>query len=67
MIGSYVSMLFWLAGYKLTQASIASVLNETAAIFIVIFAWLMLGEPLNWRRIAGVILAFCGVVLIVLP
>ena len=67
VIGSYVSMLFWLAGYKLTQASIASVLNETAAIFIVIFAWLMLGEPLNWRRIAGVILAFCGVVLIVLP
>lgn len=66
LLGSYVSMIFWLAGYKLTQASIASVLNETAAVFIVIFAWLMLGEPLNRRKVSGVILAFSGVSLIVL-
>ncbi|MEI2420643.1 DMT family transporter, partial [Arthrospira platensis SPKY2] len=38
LLGSYISMIFWLAGYKLTQASIASVLNETTVIFIVIFA-----------------------------
>ncbi len=66
LLGSYISMIFWLAGYKLTQASIASVLNETAAVFIVIFAWLMLGEPLNGRRVSGVVLAFAGVSLIVM-
>ena len=66
LLGSYISMIFWLAGYKLTQASIASVLNETAAVFIVIFAWLMLGEPLNRRKVSGVVLAFSGVSLIVL-
>lgn len=66
LLGSYISMMLWLAGYKLTQASIAAVLNETAAVFIVILAWLMLGEPLNRRKLSGVILAFSGVSLIVL-
>ncbi len=66
LLGSYVSMLLWLGGYKLTQASIASVLNETAAIFIVIFAWLMLGEPLSRRKVSGLVLAFAGVSLIVM-
>jgi drug/metabolite transporter (DMT)-like permease len=65
LLGSYISMIFWLAGYKLTQASIASVLNETAAAFIVLFAWLMLGEEMSWRKLFGVILAFGGVVVIV--
>ncbi|MGY6553943.1 MAG: DMT family transporter [Wenzhouxiangella sp.] len=66
LLGSYISMILWLAGYKLTKASIASVLNETAAIFIVIFAWLMLGEPLSRKKVSGVVLAFVGVALIVL-
>ena len=65
LLGSYVSMILWLAGYKLTQASIASVLNETAAAFIVLFAWLMLGESMSWRKFAGLVLAFSGVVVIV--
>ncbi len=66
VLGSYVSMILWLAGYKLTQASIASVLNETAAAFIVVFAWLFLAETMSWRKIAGVTLAFGGVAAIVL-
>jgi len=65
VLGSYVSMILWLAGYKLTQASIASVLNETAAAFIVLFAWLILGEGLGWRKLAGVGLAFTGVAVVV--
>ncbi|MEE4639832.1 MAG: DMT family transporter [Wenzhouxiangella sp.] len=65
VMGSYVSMILWLAGYKLTQASIASVLNETASAFIVVFAWLILGEPMNLRKVLGVSLAFFGVSLIV--
>jgi drug/metabolite transporter (DMT)-like permease len=65
VLGSYVSMILWLAGYKLTQASIASVLNETAAAFIVLFAWLMLGEGMSWRKLVGVTLSFAGVVVIV--
>jgi drug/metabolite transporter (DMT)-like permease len=65
LLGSYVSMILWLAGYKLTQASIASVLNETAAAFIVVFAWLFLGETMSWRKVIGVLLAFAGVAVVV--
>ena len=65
LLGSYISMILWLAGYKLTQASVAAVLNETAAAFIVVFAWLMLGEEMNWRRVLGVSLASAGVMVIV--
>lgn len=65
VLGTYVSMILWLAGYKLTKASVASVLNETAAAFIVLFAWLFLGEALNRRKIVGMMLTFAGVAAIV--
>lgn len=65
-LGSYLSMILWLAGYKLTQASIAAVLNETAGAFIVVFAWWLLDEPLGKRKLAGVALAFSGVALVVM-
>jgi drug/metabolite transporter (DMT)-like permease len=63
-LASYFAMLLWLGGYRLAPASIASVLNETAAAFIVLFAWWMLSEPLSLRRLAGLGLTFSGVVLI---
>ena len=65
LLGSYVSMILWLAGYKLTDASIAAVLNETAGAFIVLFAWLILKEEMNVKRLLGVALAFIGVAVIV--
>ncbi len=64
ILGSYISLMLWMAGYKYTLASIASVLNETASLFIVLLAWLMLGEPLTKRKLAGVLLSFCGVCLL---
>lgn len=59
--GQYISMLLWLAGYKYTSASVASVLNETASIFILLFAWLVLKEPLGIRKLVGVCCTFGGV------
>jgi drug/metabolite transporter (DMT)-like permease len=59
-IGAFLAMLVWLAGMKYTQASIASALNQTSTIFIFIFAALILREPINLRRILGIILAFIG-------
>ncbi len=64
-LGTYLSMILWLAGYRLTEASIASVLNETAAAFIVLFSWWVLKEELSGRRIFGVLLTFAGVSVIV--
>ena len=65
-LSSYLSMLFWLAGYKLIPASQASVLNESAAAWIVLFAWLFLKESISVRKVAGLLLTFSGVVLMLL-
>lgn len=61
LLGQYVAMLMWLGGYKYTSASVASILNETASIFILLFAWLFLREPLGPRKLAGVGFTFGGV------
>lgn len=61
VIGSYLAMLFWLGAFKYADASVASVLNETANIFIVIMAWWFLKEELSKRKVVGVSLTFAGV------
>ena len=61
VLGQYVAMLFWLGGYKYTSASVASILNETASIFILLFAWAVLKEPLAPRKLLGVAFTFGGV------
>lgn len=65
LMGTYVSMLFWLAGYKYANASIAAVLNELSAIFIVLMAAYFLKDRLSRRQIVGCALAVAGVVAVV--
>ena len=65
-LGAYVSMMMWLAGYKLIPASEASILNETANAWIVLLAWLMLGESIGYRKVAGILLTSIGVVIMLL-
>lgn len=61
VLGSYVSMMLWLAGYKYAQASVASVLNESASVFIVLLAWLWLNEKLTRRQVLGMVLTAFGI------
>lgn len=63
VFGSYLSMVCWQAGYKYTMASIASVLNETSSVIIVVLAWAFLGESLTRRKLAGISLTFGGVII----
>ena len=63
VLGSYIALLFWLGGFKYADASVASVLNETANIFIVLMAAAFLREPLNYRKVVGVICTFSGVII----
>lgn len=64
-MGTYISMLLWLAGYKYTSASVASVLNEMAAVFILILAAIFLHDRLKRAQLAGAALAISGVLLVV--
>lgn len=63
-IGQYLSMMIWVAGYKYTSASIASILNETASVFILLLSWLMLGEQLTLRKVIGVLVTIIGVLFV---
>ena len=65
-LGAYFALILWLAGYKLIDASVASVLNETNVAFIILLAWLMLGEQINRRKLAGISLTFGGVIIMML-
>jgi len=65
-LGAYISMMMWLAGYKLIPASEASVLNETANAWIVLLAWLVLGESIGYRKVIGLLLTSIGVIIMLL-
>ncbi len=64
LMGSYVAMVFWIAGMKLAPASVAAALNQTSTIFIYVLAVFFLHEPLTFRRSVGVLLAVAGTFLV---
>jgi drug/metabolite transporter (DMT)-like permease len=51
---------------KYAPVSVASALNQTSSIFVVILAALFLREPLTPRRIGAISLAFLGALLVTL-
>lgn len=63
VFGTYLAILFWLAGFKYADASVASVLNETSNVMIVIFAWLLLKEALTTSKVVGALCTFLGVLI----
>jgi len=63
-MGAYLSMFLWLAGMKFTLTSIAAALNQTATIFIYLFAVIFLKEKFSYKIALGVILAMIGVLLV---
>jgi len=62
--GAYLAMVLWLAGMKFTQAATAAALNQTSNIFVFIFAALMLKERITPVRVAAIILAVAGALLV---
>lgn len=64
ILGTYLSVILWLAGFKYTLAGRAAIYNQLSTVLIVIFARLFLGESLNARKIIGVLLAIFGALLV---
>jgi len=64
VLGSYVCLILWMAGFKYTYASVAAVLNQMSVIFALILAAVVLKERFTRRKLVAVVLATGGVVLI---
>ena len=61
---TYLGIFFWIIGMSLTKASTASILNQTATIFILIFARLILKEQLTKWKVLAIIIAMVGAYLV---
>ena len=63
-LGTYLSVIFWLAGYKYTLAGRAAIYNQLSTVFIIILARFFLKEPMTSKKIIGVSLAIFGAILV---
>jgi len=66
LVGGYLAMFIWLAGYKYATGSTAGVLNQTSTLFTVALAAVFLKERLTPGKCLGTLVAFGGVTLILL-
>ena len=52
---------------KLSSAGHATVIYASQPVFVAVFSYLLLGEPISPRQIAGIIIVFLGVLITVKP
>ncbi|MDP2305544.1 MAG: DMT family transporter [Pseudomonadota bacterium] len=64
--GTYLSLIFWLGGFKWADASVAATLNQMATVYLLVFARYVLKEPLLPRQVVGSLAAAAGALWIVL-
>lgn len=65
LIGYFVSIWAQFAGTHLSSAQMGSVITAATPSFMVVFAWLLLGEKITTRKACSLILATAGVLCIV--
>ncbi len=65
LIGYFLSNALLTVCTKLTSASLSSLLNSMNPLFIMLFAYLILGEKITPRRIALIVLAILGAAIII--
>jgi len=64
VLGTYVCLLLWIAGFKYTYASVAALLNQTSVVFATVLAALILKEHFGRRQAAALVLAMAGVAVV---
>lgn len=64
ILGPFLATLFWMAGFMYLEAGRAAIFNQLSTVFIIILAYLLLGEQLTRRKVVGVVLAFTGALLV---
>ncbi|MFH1865583.1 MAG: DMT family transporter [Candidatus Eisenbacteria bacterium] len=66
VLGAYLAMIVWIGGMKYTQASTASILNQTSAVFVLPLAAVFLHERITLRKSPAVAMALAGVMFVTL-
>ena len=64
--GMFGATLLWVLGMKYTLASVASSLNQLSNVFVFVLAVIFLHERLTTRRVAGILVATAGALLVIL-
>ena len=65
---SLIAIIFWVVGMniELDNVTLFSLLAQTSNIMIFICSWIILKETITNKKVAGIIISFIGIVLIVL-
>lgn len=66
-VGYGVSLSLQFLGTKLSTAANGSLVTSATPAFVLIFAWLLLGEKITWLRLAALVLATLGVLAVIDP
>lgn len=65
VLGSYLALVFWIAGMKYTTVGTAAILNQTSTVYILVLATVVLGEAFTRRKALACVLAVGGVVCVI--
>jgi len=66
VLGSYLALIFWIAGMKYTKVGIAAILNQSSTIYVLILAAIFLQEPFTRKKMVASAVAVIGIVLVTL-
>lgn len=64
VVGTYISLMFWLGGMKYAQVSVASAINQTSTLWTFALAALALKEPVTRRRVVALATGAAGIALV---
>jgi drug/metabolite transporter (DMT)-like permease len=66
VLGTWVSLLLWLGGFKWAPASVAAVLNQLGTVYILVMAHVFLKEKVTVRQTTGALIAAASALVILL-
>jgi drug/metabolite transporter (DMT)-like permease len=66
-VGYGVSLSLQFLGTKMSTAANGSLVTSATPAFVLLFAWMLLGEQITWRRLLALFLATLGVVAVIDP
>lgn len=64
ILGPFLATLLWIAGFKHETPGRVAIYNQLSTVFVILWAWLILKEPMTRKKLAGVALAIAGAVLV---